>query len=1268
MKFHRLWGPAATELAAVFIALSLPVSHAFNFTPIASPNLDLSGLGRVALTGNFDSIIIYGYAEQSEATAPNNGSQALLTQIPNGAFSALVPADASINAMVPFVRQGGQLAGIVIGGNFTSLGSTPAQGVALWDPNANKITPLPGLNGSVNALYCNSQTDTVYVGGNFKGGNSTNAIAWVGMTGWANTPFAGFNGPVNSITKSPNGNIVFGGSFTGLGNTTTPTAKDEQVINLSSANISTSANSSINGFSDPKNIICRTGGQDGAGNTWLLPDNAPGFWRADHNFGFRPTKLRLWNTHQDGRGVKTFRFTAFPINGIMNMTYYDPASKTNVTCDATCPLSNDKSTPYTDFHFINVIGMSSFRLDISEWYGPGAGLNGIELFQDDIYAYAVDALNEPDCTANALRASASTTGPWTVTPSGSSGAQYLTTNLESAGVNSNSASVTFLADIKQAGNYTVTIFTPGCQQDGSCGRRGIANVTGVFSKGGKQVQTQIFQTNDFDKYDEIYHGSVDEGSSEFRPSVTLSPKDDQTDPVSLVALRVRYEMLGNTTSSGGLNGLFEFDPNSAVVDTEFSKSKVNSAGTTLDEGASVRSLAVIGDTTYVGGNFTNSNFSNIFAMRNGDSTSLPNGGLNNAVATLLAFDDLLLAGGNFTDTAKGSTTGLSNVAIYNTTAKNWQALGGGVNGDVSEIVPILLNTSGTVQETCISINGNFTEALPFGTTKGHSAKGIAIWVPSGNGWAHNLNITTQAVNGQLTASANITGVGTLYAGSLSAAGMAFSGAASLSAQGGVPALNAIGLQIQPLAQSLGGSNQTSKRRASKRDVVPSNSTSSQNVTGVTTGLFVNSNGQNLTVLAGHFTATATDGSDINNIAIVNNTGSSSLVVRGLANGLDADSIFMAVSQNGNNLYAGGMVTGTIRSSPVNGIVVWDLGTSDWASQQLPPLSGPNPYIGAIAPRPSSSDLYVGGSFEGAGGLGCNDVCSFTGGQWVKPGANFAGNVSAMLWQGHDQLLVAGNVSVANNGSALATYDAAKQTWSIPNGAATAVPGPVTALSPASSDASSYWLAGTDAANGSAYLIKYDGTNGFQPAPQGLGRGSLVRGLSVLSLTQSHDAGLLDPSLALLVTGALNLPGFGNASAALFNGTNYQPFILSQAGGAPGSLAQVVTEQQQSFNTGGTFSPLSNSISLPFTSRSLSSRLSPENPRLTYRLQAATCRSATSCSSPSPSPSAASSCSSASACSSSATAAAPRATSPPRRTTSRRRPTWAASRPSTCSAI
>ena len=363
-------------------AFLLSATRAVSFTPVPPPGLSLGDLGRVALTGDFDAISLYTYQEQNENPVTTNGSQSLLSQMSNGGFATLVSADASIVAMCPFILKDGTLSGVILGGNFTSLGGIEAQGIALFDPSAGKITPLPGLTGQVAALLCDQNTSTVYVGGDFKGGNSTNAIAWVGMAGWTNLPFAGFNGPVRTIAKAPDGNVLFGGSFTGLVNTTAPTVLDQQIINLATAKLSTRGSTAANGFSDPKNVICKSNGQDGAGNTWLLQDDTPGSWRADMSFGYEPTKLRVWNTHQDGRGTKTFRFTAFPINGILNMTYIDPATNQVVACDARCPLSDDPSVKYQDFKFVNVIGMSGFQIDISDWYGNGGGLDGIELFQD----------------------------------------------------------------------------------------------------------------------------------------------------------------------------------------------------------------------------------------------------------------------------------------------------------------------------------------------------------------------------------------------------------------------------------------------------------------------------------------------------------------------------------------------------------------------------------------------------------------------------------------------------------------------------------------------------------------------------------------------------------------------------------------------------------------------------------------------------------------------------------------------------------------------
>ena len=67
------------------------------------------------------------------------------------------------------------------------------------------------------------------------------------------------------------------------------------------------------------------------------------------NYGYRPTRLRLRNTHFQGRGTKTFRLVAHPINGIMNFTYVNPSTGATMACDAQCPLSNDTTVQFQVF-------------------------------------------------------------------------------------------------------------------------------------------------------------------------------------------------------------------------------------------------------------------------------------------------------------------------------------------------------------------------------------------------------------------------------------------------------------------------------------------------------------------------------------------------------------------------------------------------------------------------------------------------------------------------------------------------------------------------------------------------------------------------------------------------------------------------------------------------------------------------------------------------------------------------------------------------------
>ncbi|KAI9813047.1 MAG: hypothetical protein M1827_004267 [Pycnora praestabilis] len=1155
MRFSLLYGPTAAEFASILNSWLLlfaiaPSTLAISFDPVPSPNLDLSQLGRVALAGDFDSISLYSYEEQNENGFSTNGSQSILTRFPNGAFATLASSDASIQAMCPFVMKDGTLAGVVVGGNFTSLGGVEAQGIALFNPNTTTITPLPGLSGQVNAVLCDQTDSTVYVGGDFKGANSTNAIAWVGTQGWTNLPFAGFNGPVNSIVQAPDGNVVFGGSFDGLGNTTTPSKKDMQIINISGANVSAGSTTSTAGFNDPNNIVCKTGGQDGTGNTWLLSDNSPGFWRADFQFGFEPTKMRIWNTHQDGRGTKTFRYTAFPINGIMNFTYTDPATGLNASCDARCPLSDNSSVPYQDFRFVNVIGMSAFQIDISEWYGSGGGLDGIELFQDDIYAYAINKFNEPACANIDLGSNATSTGPWVTTPSGQSSSQYLTADLTGPNINSGSASVVFEPDLNQSGNYTVTIFTPGCLQDNTCSSRGIVNITGTMASGttsAAPIQTEIYQTNNYDKYDQIYYGYVDSNSDAFRPTVTLTPSSGQNSNVTIVAQRVRFELIA---SNGGLNGLYEYDPNQAMVSSDFSNSSFDQAGVNLNTDATVNQLAVANGVTYVGGNFTTSSFENIFAISNGNSTSLPGGGLNAEVSAMFLNGTLLYVGGNFTNTSSTDTEGLSNIAAFSISNNTWQALGAGVNGRVNAIVPLTLNVTNDQPQLCITVNGDFDQILAFGSFKSASVEGLAVWVPSQNNWLQNLNDQSISISGQLTAQTDVPGASPVFAGTVSSQGLSISDVASLPISGSL-SINQFPLKIQP--QQL---QQSSKR---KRAV------SGQNVTGAVTGYFYETSTLNITIIGGHFTATGSNGSNINNLVFVN--GSNNDAVTGVGDALDADAVFLALGVQGTVLYAGGTLTGTVEGAEVNGLILYDLEAANYVPTQPPAFSGSDVAVNAVATRPNTAEVYIGGNFDSAGSLSCPSVCYYSGSQWNRPGTNLGGSVAALTWSNNNKLVAGGNLTVNDEATSVATYDTNAKTWSVLAGN-DSIPGPVTALTAANDQASEFWVAGLGT-NGSAFLMKYDGTN-WHTVGDTLGKSTTIRGLQVLSLSQDHAQNDLVPQgQTLVITGQLDLPSFGNASAALFNGTTFSPFILSTtANNNPGSLSQIFSAKQNYFSSSG----------------------------------------------------------------------------------------------------
>ena len=68
----------------------------------------------------------------------------------------------------------------------------------------------------------------------------------------------------------------------------------------------------------------------------------------------------------------------------------------------------------------------------------------------------------------------------------------------------------------------------------------------------------------------------------------------------------------------------------------------------------------------------------------------------------------------------------------------------------------------------------------------------------------------------------------------------------------------------------------------------------------------------------------------------------------------------------------------------------------------------------------------------------------------------------------------------------------------------------------------------------------------------------------MSLTSDHGStDLVSSNEVLLITGNIQIPSFGNASAVLFNGTDFEPFVLtSKDDGSQGTLASIFVSNPQ----------------------------------------------------------------------------------------------------------
>ncbi|KAF3905909.1 hypothetical protein ABW21_db0200139 [Orbilia brochopaga] len=1171
MSPRRRKGATASSIISIWTTLT-SVASAINFTAVSLPNIVTQDYGRMGFVGDFESISLYQYAEQGTQTYFTNGNNAIITQLPNGDLMSVAVANGYINDMCLFTAKDGSQK-IVVGGNFTKLGDKPSRAIAFVDPSTGASTTMDGLAGTVNALLCDQDSNTVYIGGEFTGGNSTNAISWLGSGDLKELPFQGFDGPVESISKMSNGTIVFGGRFATVGNESLVSNPNgthkitQQVVNLDSAatTVLASAGSTRPGFSDPKNIIC-SDGTETPGNVFLFQDNAAGTWSAEFAYTFFPTKLRIYNSNFEGRGVKLFRFVSRPNNGIMNLTSVDPQGR-RFYCDAWCTLyQTNKSMPYQDFNFINVIPTYAFRLEILDWYGDGGALDGVELFQDDIYAFADNSLNEPSCKNVQGPSASNITGQWTSQGGpATTDSKYLTGTFTDSQLST--ASITFKPDIKISGNYQVLVYTPGCLQDGSCAQRGRVTFTGTFA-GNESAPTSktFYQTNQFDKYDELFQGYVD-ANGDHTVSITLTPDAGQSGPLTLVASKVRFVLLSgsapapDSNSNDGpsqttaarlnLNGVFAYDPN-ASLQSLAQGTNFDILATKLPKNITVNSVAVMDQTVFVVGDIKADGFRNFLSIDGSGLQSVALGGLNGIVRDTFLTGKLLYLAGDFNDTADRSTDGLSHVASYDLGAKQWSPLGAGLNGAPVKIVAMPINITGNL-ETAYVFSGTFTKILASDNLPETDVSGVAIWVPSKKQWLERISDSPFDIVGYLAQRIDVPNNPQFFAGSLVFTRKGFAGSVGLVGGSKTPlTLSGLGIDI-----TIPTINQNGNQRRAV------DSSLGLQLNGVQAGAFYRKG--NTTILGGRFSA-----GNIQNLAFIKNNQVSGVPNNVLAGNNVVTSLLLTTTPN--QLFIGGAINTTVGGAPVGGMVVYDPTTNDFVSPQPQPLlaaAGNTTTVYTITQQPNGRQIYVGGSFtQVAGGFGCEGLCvydpqSF---QYFAPGFGFGGVAYASAWTDSDTLVVGGALRLNGSDVHLAQFKHSNSKWT-PFANSSQIPGPVTTIFTPTGEENNIYIGGN--ANGTPFIFRWDGTK-WNNLSAGLRSGSVLQGIEVFEIDGVHaENSLLNQNQILMASGNILLDSTSiNSSAAIFDGISWTPFILTRHNdGSSGSLDAFISESKHTFNEG-----------------------------------------------------------------------------------------------------
>jgi hypothetical protein len=853
-------------------------------------------------------------------------------------------------------------------------------------------------------------------------------------------------------------------------------------------------------------------------------------------------------------------------------TYYDPSTKTKTL---------GYGSNYQEFSFTNMVSIDKVGVTIVDWYGSAGSLGGLELYSNAIIVYGNNTLNDPNCgesdsiTNNIARIDGGTFEAITSLDSSITTTDYIV----SIG---NDAKITLFPNISYDGNYSITMSTPGCILDNSCNKRSIVNVTVIDNEDNMLTSKLIYQNNDYDKFDYLFYGGLNGTStSDGKNRIEISFHDviiqDTTDPwvvidkvtATIVSLDNYFDKnLTNSTSLHGelvhlsINGLFEYsianfsDFDESLVSitannkTQISKrntfvgnSSINVLSSQLSKDTKISeislqnstyslTLLVLGEFTSDSKNLTLSN-SNLITLNINSYNSVANDTdaqislkrkralgdpvdvlgctFNNTISSIVSYN----GGSMFLGAFSVSNNGNSSIR-FNDMSNN--------NKSVSSINNIVYHSNGQwygfgndfVDEAFDQfVNITINEKLYYVFSSSDSSKDSKIWDNSASKWFKNdeyqLNIN-QAVN--------MNGDQQILSGE---------------------SLNIMDFYNRYQAYVQGNSNFSKY-----------NFNVDENSDSITKSFYVNSS---LSIIGGKFNSGL-----IENVGLIDNTNSNSSA-RPLQGNLtwDPNTVIQSLYVDSSDHYLFIGMNGSISindSDKLAGLVIYDLKNNNFTSfqpAQLSLSSGGDLSIDSIVLYDKANQLMVGGNFDQAGSLDCVGVCIYdiTNTRWINPQSDTSQSISGMVtdvkFYQSEQVLIGGNLTLNNNFSNFITYDFGKAQFGSKASLNTlGMDKPIQRF--VINDENNNNLNGRLVSYGKDFVSGFDGSNWNRIDSEiDYDFTTKFTDLKLLELQKSNsnnNGTYFDKDKILALAGSFSLKEYGLVNVALYNGTNWIPYIYT----------------------------------------------------------------------------------------------------------------------------